>query len=37
MENVSMLTRPGIGQKYAYLAAALLVATLAPQLARATW
>ena len=31
-----MLTRPGIGQKSAYLAAALLVVTLAPHSARAT-
>jgi len=36
MDNFSMLSRPGIGQKYAYLAAALLVAALAPQLALAT-
>jgi Protein of unknown function (DUF2844) len=36
MEYVRMLTRPGFGPKYLSLAAALLVATLAPHSARAT-
>ena len=36
MEQLSMLTRPGIGSRYLYLAAALLAAPLAPHSARAT-
>jgi hypothetical protein len=36
MEQLSMLTRPGIGSRYIYLAAALLAAPLAPHSARAT-